>query len=320
MKATTVKDIMTTSVVAVREEADFKEMVAALHTRRISAFPVIDDANRVIGVVSEADLLLKEAGPALAHGLGRLTQMPKERAKAAGITAVEVMTSPAVTIGADAPVTEAAALMQASRVKRLPVVDAAGRLRGIVSRADVLTVFERPDHEIWDEVVKGVIAGEIGLDPEMFAARGPHRGDGLRQAAASVRHEPGHQGRSGCDVHPHPVGRTRSGLHLGGEHPGDGGWPALDARGRASGHRHPLRPPVRPWPASRRIHSGRVRPLGHQRTSGAGLPRFARPAWHGRVPGLSQQVVSHDPTSRRRTTTRPRVSAWSASSTRRPPA
>jgi CBS-domain-containing membrane protein len=65
MRATTVKDIMTTSVVAVREEADFKEMVAALHTRRISALPVLDDANRVIGLVSEADLLFKEAGPAL---------------------------------------------------------------------------------------------------------------------------------------------------------------------------------------------------------------------------------------------------------------
>jgi CBS domain-containing protein len=168
MRATTVKGVMTTSVVAVREEADFKEMVAALRTRRISALPVLDDANRVIGLVSEADLLFKEAGPALAHGLGRLTRMPKERAKAAGITAVEVMTSPAVTIGADAPVAEAAALMQSRRVKRLPVVDADGRLRGIVSRADVLTVFERPDHEIWDEVVKGVIVGEFRLDPEMF--------------------------------------------------------------------------------------------------------------------------------------------------------
>jgi CBS domain-containing protein len=168
MKATTVREIMTTSVVAVREEAGFKEMVAALHVRRISAFPVLDDANRVIGVVSEADLLLKEASPALTQGLGCLTRMPKERAKAAGVTASEVMSSPAVTIGEDAPVAQAAALMQSRRVKRLPVVDADGRLRGILSRADVLTVFERPDHEIWDEVVTGVITGESGLDPEMF--------------------------------------------------------------------------------------------------------------------------------------------------------
>ncbi len=164
MKATTVKDIMTTSVVAVREEASFKEMVAALRDRRISAFPVLDAVDRVIGVVSEADLLAKEASIAP----GRHLRRPRERAKAVGVTAAEVMTAPAVTVGPDAPVAEAAALMQSRRVKRLPVVDGQGRLRGIVSRADLLAVFERPDHEIRDEVVKGVIVGEFDLDPELF--------------------------------------------------------------------------------------------------------------------------------------------------------
>ena len=165
MKATTVKDVMTTTVVAVREEADFKEMVAGLRSRRVSAFPVIDAAGRVIGVVSEADLLLKEAAPT---GLSRLSWRLTERSKAEGVTAAEVMTKPAVTIGQDATVTEAAQRMQSRRVKRLPVVDEDGRLRGIVSRADVLSVFERPDKEIWDDVVKGVITGEFGLDSELF--------------------------------------------------------------------------------------------------------------------------------------------------------
>jgi CBS domain-containing protein len=168
VKATTVKDVMTTSVVAVRENANFKEMVTAMRSRRISAFPVIDAADRVIGVVSEADLLLKEAAPALPRGLVRLAWRMTDKTKAGGLTAADVMTRPAVTIGQDAPVAEAAQRMQSRRVKRLPVVDDDGRLRGIVSRADVLSVFERPDAEIWDDVVKDVIVGEFGLDSELF--------------------------------------------------------------------------------------------------------------------------------------------------------
>jgi CBS domain-containing protein len=168
MKTTTVRDVMTTSVVAVREHAGFKEMVAVMRGRRVSAFPVIDATNRVIGVVSEADLLLKEADPALLQDRVRRAWRPRERSKAAGVTAAEVMTAPAVTIGPGAPVAEAARVMQSRRVKRLPVVDDDGRLRGIISRADVLSVFERPDAEIWDDVVKGVIEAESGLDPEMY--------------------------------------------------------------------------------------------------------------------------------------------------------
>jgi CBS domain-containing protein len=159
---------MTTSVVAVREDADFKEMVCAMRSHRISAFPVIDAVGRVIGVVSEADLLVKEADPGPPPGLVRLAWRLRERSKASGVTAAEVMTKPAVTIREDAPVAEAARLMQSRRVKRLPVVDADGRLRGIVSRADVLSVFERPDPEIRDQVIKGIIAGEFGLEPELL--------------------------------------------------------------------------------------------------------------------------------------------------------
>ena len=168
MKITTVKGVMTTSVVAVRENADFKEMVTVMRSRRISAFPVIDASSRVLGVVSEADLLQKETTPALPQGGIRLPWRLREQSKAAGVTAAEVMTRPAVTIHDDAPVAEAARLMQSRKVKRLPVVDGDGRLRGIITRTDVLSVFERPDHEIWDEVIKEVIIGEFGLDPEMF--------------------------------------------------------------------------------------------------------------------------------------------------------
>jgi CBS-domain-containing membrane protein len=169
VKTTTVRDVMTASVVAVREDADFKEMVTAMRSHRIGAFPVTDVAGRVIGMVSEADLLVKETSPGPPPGLVRLAWVLREHSKATGMTAAEVMTAPVVTIGEDAPVAEAARLMQSRRVKQLPVVDSDGRLRGIVSRADVLSVFERPDAEIRDEVVKGIIVEEFGLDPELLA-------------------------------------------------------------------------------------------------------------------------------------------------------
>ncbi len=186
VQVTTVKSVMTSSVVAVREDADFKEMVAVMRSRRISAFPVIDASCRVVGVVSEADLLLKETVPALPQGAIRLAWRLKDRSKAAGTTAAEVMTKPAVTVHEDARVGEAARLMQSRKVKRLPVVDDSGRLRGIVTRTDLLSVFERPDHEIWDEVVKDVIAGEFGLDPELFVVTVR---SGIVTVTGSVQHK-----------------------------------------------------------------------------------------------------------------------------------
>lgn len=168
MKSTKVKDVMTANVVAVRRNAEFKEMVTVMRSRRVSAFPVIDADDRVIGVVSEADLLLKEATPALPQGLTRLAWRLRQRSKADGTTAAEVMTKPAVTVSGNAFVGEAARLMQSRRVKRLPVVDADGRLQGVVSRADLLSVYERPDNEIRDEVVKDVLIGEFALNEQMF--------------------------------------------------------------------------------------------------------------------------------------------------------
>jgi CBS-domain-containing membrane protein len=163
----TVKDVMTTSVVAVRKDASFKEMAAMLRSRRISAFPVIDDAGRVIGVVSEGDLLAKEAVQADGTSLLAALRHRREDDKATGITAGDLMTGPAITIGPDAPVEEAARLMYDRRVKRLPVVNKAGRLLGIISRVDVLAVFSRPDGEIRDEVMLRVLPG-IVLAPKDF--------------------------------------------------------------------------------------------------------------------------------------------------------
>jgi CBS-domain-containing membrane protein len=160
----TVKDVMTSNVVAVRKEAEFKEIIKVMRRRHFSAFPVLDGDDRVAGVVSEADLLLKEAFPAAGGGADRPYRW-RDRAKAAALTAADLMTSPAVTIGPDCPVTEAARLMLKRRVKRLPVVADTGRLLGIVSRVDVLGLYDRADADIRGEIVDDVITDLFLLEP-----------------------------------------------------------------------------------------------------------------------------------------------------------
>ena len=78
------------------------------------------------------------------------------------------MTEPAVTAAPEDTVEHAARLMYAHRVKRLPVTDGSGRLVGIISRADVLSVFDRPDGEIRREITENVIVNELRIDPEPF--------------------------------------------------------------------------------------------------------------------------------------------------------
>jgi CBS domain-containing protein len=165
---TTVKDVMTTHVVAVRLKATYKDMATRLREFRVSAFPVLDDDNKVVGVVSEADLLTKEALEYSTHGVAGGILHGRERAKAAAITAEDLMTRPPVTIGPDETVSRAARLMYSRKVKRLPVVDDRGRLVGIVSRADVLSVFSRPDAEIRRDIIENVIIGTVLTDPARF--------------------------------------------------------------------------------------------------------------------------------------------------------
>jgi len=164
----TVRDVMTRRVVSVREDASFKEMADMLRRTRISAFPVIDKSNRVIGVVSEADLLVKEAVQATGTSIVAALRHIREEDKAQGVTAGDLMTRPAITISPDAPVPEAARIMYDRRVKRLPVVNAAGHLLGIVSRTDVLAVFNRPDEEIRDEILHRVLPAAAVSKPAEF--------------------------------------------------------------------------------------------------------------------------------------------------------
>jgi CBS-domain-containing membrane protein len=164
----TVQDVMTREVVAVRGPTPFKELVRLLNQHRITAMPVLDTTGRlVVGVVSESDLALKEVAPLRqAHTpVFDTAQHHSDRAKAASLTAAELMTAPAVTVGPAELVAAAARRMYDRDVKRLPVVDHSGALVGIVTRADLLKVFLRSDDELRFDVLDHLVGGLLRVPP-----------------------------------------------------------------------------------------------------------------------------------------------------------
>ncbi len=145
----TVADLMRPQVLSVGPETEFKDLVGLLDAQGLGALPVIDMERRVIGVVSQADLLLKECqGRPSLRQLAHLFHWLGQRRKAVGHTAARLMTSPAVTIRLDARLHRAAAVMRDRDLRQLPVLDHHGHLAGMLSRADLLTVFLRADEEI----------------------------------------------------------------------------------------------------------------------------------------------------------------------------
>ena len=172
MRHLRVDDVMTRRVVTVQVGTSFKDVARVLADRRVSAVPVLDGDGKLVGIVSEADLLRKEqyqadSAPARRR-LGRRERVL--RAKAMGDFAGDVMTTPAITIGPEATVVEAAKIMIDRNVKRLPVVDADRCLAGIVSRADLLWVFLRPDDEIAEEIRYEVFARVLLQEPTYTVA------------------------------------------------------------------------------------------------------------------------------------------------------
>ena len=163
-----VKDVMTTPVVAVKPTASFKELAVMLRRHRVSALPVVDDDTRLIGIVSEADLLVKEVLNGSGGGAMAGLLPHREQEKADGVTAADLMTRLTVTITPEDTVEQAARLMYHLRVKRLPVVDPGGQLVGIVSRSDLLAVYDRPDDMILAEITDDVIRREMLIDPAPF--------------------------------------------------------------------------------------------------------------------------------------------------------
>jgi CBS domain-containing protein len=163
-----ISDLMTHDVSTVTPETPLKEAAAVLARRGISGLPVVDPDGLVVGVLSEADVVVKQSGPREQHGglFAWLVEQPDPTlpAKLEATTAGEAMTSPAVTISPQRPVREAALRMLDADVNRLPVVDEDGRLVGIVSRGDLVRAFTRSDEEIRREIEADVLRRTLWID------------------------------------------------------------------------------------------------------------------------------------------------------------
>jgi len=167
IRTSSVADVMTPGVVAAHEGATFKQIVQSLARNRISSVPVIDDDRKVVGMVTESDLLahMAKGHPSPVPSKRRLGAGRDRRRKEEAEIAADLMTSPAVTIPAEASVADAAKLAAKSKVHRLPVVDSAGVLVGIVSRGDLLKCLLRADDDIRTHIIDDVIIRHMALDP-----------------------------------------------------------------------------------------------------------------------------------------------------------
>jgi CBS domain-containing protein len=197
----TVRDVMTTSVISVQIDTPLKEVASLLVEHGISGVPVVDDERRVVGVVSETDLVLKETGVdavphrALERLLGESKATRSYRTKLGATTASQAMTAPAITIMASRSLAEAARLMTRHRVNRL-IVEDDSRIVGIVTRADLIRAYVRPDAELAETIRTEVLWRSMWLDPAAFTVN-------VRRGVANIR---GHvDRRSMADLVKHSV-------------------------------------------------------------------------------------------------------------------
>jgi CBS domain-containing protein len=170
-----VKDLMTKSVLTVQSSTSLKDAATLLFKHRISGLPVVDGERRVLGVLSEGDILFKESsGQEGKQGFfDRLLAVPPTgfELKIAATTAGEAMSAPALTIGPRRPVTEAATVMIEEGVNRLPVIDEEERLIGIITRADLVRAFVRSDAEVENEIREDVIRRTLWMEPDTIVVR-----------------------------------------------------------------------------------------------------------------------------------------------------
>ncbi|MGW5609130.1 CBS domain-containing protein [Streptomyces sp. NPDC003753] len=182
MKHSKVGSVMTTDVVSAEYRTPFKEVARLLADRRISGLPVVDDDDKVIGVISETDLVTRQAEALDTDGTRRRFRFAertprahRQAARSRAFTAGQLMTAPPVTVYAEETIAEAARTMAQHQVERLPVLDEEDRLVGIVTRRDLLQVFLRPDDDIRDEVIEEVLVRTLWLPPtavDVFVVEG----------------------------------------------------------------------------------------------------------------------------------------------------
>jgi CBS domain-containing protein len=166
----TVESVMTKQVVTARLDTPFKELVGLMAEHRVSGLPVVDRNGRLVGVVSEADTLAKQeyqGGTATRPWFAGRVRRARWR-KSAGLTAADLMTTTAVTIGETATVSAAARLLAQKKVRRLCVVGEDGKLTGIVSRRDVITTFLRDDDAIRADIEEHVVKKACGSSPVRY--------------------------------------------------------------------------------------------------------------------------------------------------------
>jgi CBS domain-containing protein len=169
----TVRDVMKLDVLTVLPSTPMKDVAQVLVDRRISGLPVVDEGGKVLGVVSEADFLIKEGGSdeiphrPLSRFLGESVKTRDLQAKVTAATAGEAMTAPAIVVAPSTSIREAASTMTTRRVNRLPVVDD-GHLVGIVTRADLVRAYVRSDEELSRTIRDDVLLRTLWLDPSGF--------------------------------------------------------------------------------------------------------------------------------------------------------
>jgi CBS domain-containing protein len=173
MKRSNVGAVMTSNVVKAGYDASFKEVARLLNQHGISGLPIVDVNQRVIGVVSETDLLARQVEADDPYRPPRRFHWPRissasrqRRTKAHARTAEQLMSRPVVTVHADVDVAEAARTMARHHIERLPVVDEEQHLVGMVTRRDLLQIFLRTDGDIRSDVIDEVIAGTLSLPPQ----------------------------------------------------------------------------------------------------------------------------------------------------------
>jgi CBS domain-containing protein len=193
----TVEGVMSRDVATVPPTATFHEMVGVMDQRGVSALPVIGVHGEILGIVSEADLIPKEspASPRrrwLPEGADAVAW----RHRAAGSTAADVMSTPVVSITAEASVALAVRKLHEHGIKRLVVLGADHRMVGMVSRRDLLTGFRRSDEDLRADVVDGVIPHWLLADPAHVH---------VEVLGGVVRLEGTVERRSDADILPHLV-------------------------------------------------------------------------------------------------------------------
>jgi len=187
----TVRDVMTRPVRTVGPDTPLKDVARLLIESGISGVPVVDASGAVLGIVSEADFLMKEQGAAAVHHrrmamfLGETAETRARLEKVAARTAGEAMTAPAQVITPSRPLHEAAALMTKRRINRLPVIES-DRLVGIVTRADLVRAYLRTDEELERTIRDDVLLHILWLDPAGFNVS-VHNGEAIVSGSVERR-------------------------------------------------------------------------------------------------------------------------------------